>query len=851
VAGMTDKNAVTAFKLTVQERILLHLSEYSKYVDQLQVPFALTQEGIAESVGVVRSAIPRAIKKLISKDFAKEQLAHVDGLSRRRKIYYLTTDGLVQAMELKNKLLAFNVTLINSDNKTITCKIQEISEKVQVKLNLLDVILNLDSDNVFNFPEFGQTKKMKKSSDNKPLATRDDLVIEEKTQAIAISGKPGARAGGLGGAGVGVGIGERGVAKVLGVPVGSVGLIHYTDKAPKISTFVGRKNELEQIHKMIGHEECKIIIVHGVPGIGKTTLAVKLLDDLKKDFNLFWYRCHEWDTIRNVLTSISRFTESQGKTQLKRYLEANQNIDLNEVADILEIELHGLDAIFFLDDFHKINEPFIALFTLIREMLERISGIQFLLLSRSIISFYDRREVVVKKLISEIELAGLNEKESKELLKARKIKVENFEQIYEFTKGHPLSLELYDPSTELHEQKNIGLYLEEEVLARLSIREKSLLKIASVFRYPVPADGFFIFEKAQISRETLSILARKSLIKKSKEGYEVHDLIRDFFYGYLSPQDMETYHRKIGEFYLGQLKMINTIMKNKLSTGHLPKILPDTLESMVAGSWKPKKTKRKEAEDMDLLLDRRARGILESLYHFLKAHDYNRTAEVAIIMGHELLNLKYAEELLEHLDKLDTEKISDEFKMDLSVLKGDLLSELGNPAESLEQYQRSIVIAEDEDNKTKLAELYRKLGSVQEKLKDYNSAIDFLNRSLAISKMLGDAKGITDAYGELGDIYWKMSEFDKSNEFYNKSMECAEEISDLPGKAKTYLTLGMISAKRGQFEESIKYYERCLDILDKGKGMDGFNYSNFYGNLSDHYLKTIFSYYIQSNGKND
>jgi tetratricopeptide (TPR) repeat protein len=94
-----------------------------------------------------------------------------------------------------------------------------------------------------------------------------------------------------------------------------------------------------------------------------------------------------------------------------------------------------------------------------------------------------------------------------------------------------------------------------------------------------------------------------------------------------------------------------------------------------------------------------------------------------------------------------------------------------------------------------------------------------------------------------------MSDFDKSNEFYNKCIEFAEEISDLPGKAKTYLSLGIISAKRGQFDESIKYYERCLDILDKGKSIEGFNYSNFYENLSDHYLKTIFSYYIQSNGK--
>ena len=63
-----------------------------------------------------------------------------------------------------------------------------------------------------------------------------------------------------------------------------------------------------------------MIIVYGIAGIGKTTLAVKLLNDLADKYNQFWYRFHEWDTLRNILTSISRFLESFNKDQLKNYL---------------------------------------------------------------------------------------------------------------------------------------------------------------------------------------------------------------------------------------------------------------------------------------------------------------------------------------------------------------------------------------------------------------------------------------------------------------------------------------------------------------------------------------------------
>jgi ATP/maltotriose-dependent transcriptional regulator MalT len=401
-------------------------------------------------------------------------------------------------------------------------------------------------------------------------------------------------------------------------------------------------------------------MVYGMAGIGKTTLAVKLLEKLHDNHNLFWYRFHEWDTLRNLLNSFSKFLENFQLRKLKKYLESNLNIDLNDVGDILEDELNESNALFFFDDFHKINEQLIGFYTLLREILERISGVKSIIFSRSFIGFYDRRDVLVKNIIYELELEGLNEEDSKELLEHRNITFDNFKRLYDLTKGHPLSLELLDPDVDIHKQKNIKLYLEEEVLARLSLREKSLLKIASVFRYPVPADGFFIYEKAQISRETLSLLARRSLIKESSEGFEIHDLIRDFFYSYLTQNERISYHRRVGQFYLDRLKMLNDLLKKKISTEFRPKTLFKSSKSLT----------NVNNIGVETLLEQRSRGILETQYHFLMAKDHNRAAELAIILGKELLNLPYVEELLDNLEKIEIKNLNDEYYMDLKILKG-------------------------------------------------------------------------------------------------------------------------------------------------------------------------------------
>ena len=91
----------------VQDRILLHLRDFSEYSESIEVPFAISQMGIANAVSIARSNVPRAIAGLKEEGILIERQAHISGVSRKRKAYFLTDIGLEHADRVYEEYAAF------------------------------------------------------------------------------------------------------------------------------------------------------------------------------------------------------------------------------------------------------------------------------------------------------------------------------------------------------------------------------------------------------------------------------------------------------------------------------------------------------------------------------------------------------------------------------------------------------------------------------------------------------------------------------------------------------------------------------------------------------------------------
>ena len=91
-------------KLTIPERILIHLYHFRKYSDRYDYPFEMTQQGIAKSIGISVTHVPRNVKKLEEEGLVEVKKGHVQGKKKRVTIYSLTSSGIMRAKELVDKI---------------------------------------------------------------------------------------------------------------------------------------------------------------------------------------------------------------------------------------------------------------------------------------------------------------------------------------------------------------------------------------------------------------------------------------------------------------------------------------------------------------------------------------------------------------------------------------------------------------------------------------------------------------------------------------------------------------------------------------------------------------------------
>ncbi len=475
-------------QLKVEDRILLHLYNYIRFADDYEVPSAMSQKGIGEAVWIAWSNVPRAMKRLREQDLVDERTTRVKGEFRKKKVYVLTPQGFARAQELREELGHRRVT-VRRGGEDREMDFASVPEHVGFKVPYLELLRGIDEDGVLDV-ERAQTRWQEQ-----------------------------------------------------------VEMVDRTERAPKVISFHGREEELDLLRDMVAGR--RFVVVHGIAGIGKTTLAVRLLEDLRKETNVLWVTLHSWDTLSGVFNQLAGFLADAGRRQLQSLLEDRPEPDLGDAYYSLEEDLRDLKGVLVFDDFHKASPALVDLMSMLLEILKDRPTPTILLATRYQPSFYDRRYVVVQEVVGELPLEGLDRAAARAMLEGRGLTDDEFERIYRTTQGHPLALELVmgREAGAGRPFKDVMAFVREEVFEALTDDERSVLSAISVHRANVPREAALAAAGAVGGGQDLldELVDRGLAVDVGDTELHLHDLVREFFSSRLSEEERRERHMEAAE----------------------------------------------------------------------------------------------------------------------------------------------------------------------------------------------------------------------------------------------------------------------------------------------------------------
>lgn len=117
---------------------------------------------------------------------------------------------------------------------------------------------------------------------------------------------------------------------------------HDLTDVPKSDHIYNRTKEIKTLKQWILEDKIPIVTIVGLSGIGKTTLAVELVTQIKDNFDhIFWRNCTSSSTLESLKTNLIQFLAPQTETESLSLIDC----------------FRSHRCLIILDDFHELFNP--------------------------------------------------------------------------------------------------------------------------------------------------------------------------------------------------------------------------------------------------------------------------------------------------------------------------------------------------------------------------------------------------------------------------------------------------------------------------------------------------------------
>jgi DNA-binding MarR family transcriptional regulator len=314
---------------------------------------------------------------------------------------------------------------------------------------------------------------------------------------------------------------------------------------PELGTFYDRTSDRDSLTTLILQEKCRLISLTGISGIGKTTLAVKLVEDIKHNFEYVI-----WCNLENYPT----FTEFQ--SHLIDFFSQSENQELSKPLPLIKylqkyhclILLDNLQNLFITQELAGKYKPETEEYRSFFKQIETLAHLSCFLL----IGWEQLREIPQVKNpnspFCNLQLTGLDSTSAEQILRDYGLgEIDKYSTLINRYQGHPLYLKSVANLMQELEISITDLLLNDPILLtteikdilqqqcdRLSNLEKQIITLLAKENQAI--NLVKLLEKSLISPEdltnTLQSLCRRCLVEKQQSCYHISLVLKAYINGY-------------------------------------------------------------------------------------------------------------------------------------------------------------------------------------------------------------------------------------------------------------------------------------------------------------------------------
>ncbi|MGF1567288.1 MAG: tetratricopeptide repeat protein [Nodosilinea sp.] len=107
------------------------------------------------------------------------------------------------------------------------------------------------------------------------------------------------------------------------------------------------------------------------------------------------------------------------------------------------------------------------------------------------------------------------------------------------------------------------------------------------------------------------------------------------------------------------------------------------------------------------------------------------------------------------------------------------------------------------------------LGNAYKNIAQYQEAIDCYDRALSTAEIIPDPEHMDTALGNLGTCYADLGQIEEAIKYSQRALNIAQKCEDKASEARWINNLGNYHADIGQFDQAIEYYKKAKDIVIK------------------------------------